>query len=89
MKYHNVSNEVLEKTNWKHQNIFKYDTPKRIPKASNMLNMDQMNQSIRNQKNQKFKQARYTFLSNHNIHKSSYGLCFWTSDPLTVAVPEI
>ena len=22
------------------------------------------------------------FSSNHNIHKSSYGLCFWTSDPL-------
>ena len=22
------------------------------------------------------------FLSNHNIHKSSRGLCFWASDPL-------
>ena len=22
------------------------------------------------------------FLSNHNIHKSSHGLCFWASDPL-------
>ena len=22
------------------------------------------------------------FPSNHNIHKSSYGLCFWASDPL-------
>ena len=22
------------------------------------------------------------FPSNHNIHKSSYALCFWTSDPL-------
>ena len=22
------------------------------------------------------------FPSNHNIHKSSYGLCFWVSDPL-------
>ena len=22
------------------------------------------------------------FSSNHNIHKSSHGLCFWTSDPL-------
>ena len=22
------------------------------------------------------------FLSNHNIHNSSYGLCFWSSDPL-------
>ena len=22
------------------------------------------------------------FSSNHNIHKSSYGLCFWASDPL-------
>ena len=22
------------------------------------------------------------FLSNHNIHKSSCGLCFWASDPL-------
>ena len=22
------------------------------------------------------------FLSNHNIHKSSYGLCFWALDPL-------
>ena len=22
------------------------------------------------------------FLSNHNIHKSSYGHCFWASDPL-------
>ena len=22
------------------------------------------------------------FLSNHNIHKSLYGLCFWASDPL-------
>ena len=21
------------------------------------------------------------FLSNHNIHKSSWGLCFWVSDP--------
>ena len=21
----------------------------------------------------------YTFSSNHNIHKSSYGLCFWAS----------
>ena len=21
-------------------------------------------------------------LSNHKIHKSSHGLCFWTSDPL-------
>ena len=25
---------------------------------------------------------RYTFLSNRNIHKSSYDLCFWASDPL-------
>ena len=25
---------------------------------------------------------RYTFLSNHTIHKSSCGLCFWASDPL-------
>ena len=22
------------------------------------------------------------FLLNHNIHKSSHGLCFWASDPL-------
>ena len=22
------------------------------------------------------------FSSNHNVHKSSYGLCFWASDPL-------
>ena len=22
------------------------------------------------------------FLSNHNIHKSLFGLCFWASDPL-------
>ena len=22
------------------------------------------------------------FSSNHNIHKSSHGLCFWASDPL-------
>ena len=22
------------------------------------------------------------FPSNHNIHKSSHGLCFWASDPL-------
>ena len=22
------------------------------------------------------------FTSNHNIHKNSYGLCFWASDPL-------
>ena len=22
------------------------------------------------------------FPSNHNIHKSSYGFCFWVSDPL-------
>ena len=26
--------------------------------------------------------TRYTFPSNHNIHKSSCGLCFWTSNPL-------
>ena len=26
--------------------------------------------------------ARYTFLSNHNVHKSLYGLCFWALDPL-------
>ena len=25
---------------------------------------------------------RYTFSSNHNIHKSSCGLCFWALDPL-------
>ena len=25
---------------------------------------------------------RYTFSSNHNIHKSSCGFCFWASDPL-------
>ena len=25
---------------------------------------------------------RYTFSSNHNIYKSSCGLCFWASDPL-------
>ena len=25
---------------------------------------------------------RHTFSSNHNIHKSLYGLCFWVSDPL-------
>ena len=25
---------------------------------------------------------RYTFSSNHNIHKSMYGLCFWASSPL-------
>ena len=28
------------------------------------------------------KNIRYTFSSNHNIHKSSCGLCFWASDPL-------
>ena len=27
--------------------------------------------------------ARYTFLSNHNIHKSRCRLYFWASDPLT------
>ena len=26
-------------------------------------------------------QSRYTFSSNHNIHKSSSGLCFWVPDP--------
>ena len=26
--------------------------------------------------------VRYTFLSNHNSHKSSYSLCVWASDPL-------
>ena len=25
---------------------------------------------------------RYTFMSNHNIHKNLCGLCFWASDPL-------
>ena len=25
--------------------------------------------------------VRYTFSSNHNIHKGSCGLCFWASDP--------
>ena len=25
--------------------------------------------------------SRYTFSSNHNIHKSFCGLCFWASDP--------
>ena len=25
---------------------------------------------------------RRIFMSNHNIHKSLYGLCFWASDPL-------
>ena len=25
---------------------------------------------------------RYTFSSNHNIHKISHGFCFWASDPL-------
>ena len=24
----------------------------------------------------------FTFLSNHNIHKRSCGICFWASDPL-------
>ena len=27
---------------------------------------------------------RYIFSSNHNIHKSLRGLCFWASDPLVV-----
>ena len=26
--------------------------------------------------------VRYIFSSNHNIHKSSCGLCFWAPDPL-------
>ena len=26
--------------------------------------------------------AKYTFSSNHNIHKGLYGLCCWASDPL-------
>ena len=26
--------------------------------------------------------VRYTFSSNHNIHKNSCGLCFWAPDPL-------
>ena len=26
--------------------------------------------------------VRYTFLSNHSIHESLGGLCFWASDPL-------
>ena len=25
---------------------------------------------------------RYTFSSNHNVHKSSCGRCFWAPDPL-------
>ena len=40
---------------------------------------------------------RYTFLSNRNIHKSSYGLCFGAPDPLidrflvkyTIKGPEV
>ena len=35
-----------------------------------------------NIKIQKLGIARYTFLSNHNIHKSSCGLCFWALHPL-------
>ena len=30
----------------------------------------------------KTKYIRYTFSTNHNIHKSLYGLCIWASDPL-------
>ena len=26
--------------------------------------------------------SRYTFSSNHNVHKSLCDLCFWASDPL-------
>ena len=26
--------------------------------------------------------VRYTFLSNHSIHESLGGLCFWASDPI-------
>ena len=67
MKYHNVSTDVLEKTNWKHQHIFKYDNPKRIPKASNMLNMAQIHDG--NQKNQKFKQAVHKVMGKLQIEK--------------------
>ena len=28
-----------------------------------------------------YRYVRYTFSSNHNIHKISCGLCFWTLDP--------
>ena len=28
------------------------------------------------------KLVRYTFLSNHNVHKSLCGLCFWAPQPL-------
>ena len=67
MKYHNVSNDVLEKTNWKHQDIFKYNTPKRIPKASNMLNMAQIDGG--NQKNQKFYQTVHKVMGKLQIEK--------------------
>ena len=26
--------------------------------------------------------TRYIFPSNHNVHKTSCGLCFWAPDPL-------
>ena len=43
-----------------------------------------------------YRYIRYTFSSNHNIHKSLCGLCFWASDPLidrfyyniSIKVPE-
>ena len=40
------------------------------------------NNKIRTQKKVFYMYVRYTFLSNHNIHKSSCGLCFWALDPL-------
>ena len=35
-----------------------------------------------NTKNNKLCTLDILFSSNHNIHKSSHGLCFWASDPL-------
>ena len=34
------------------------------------------------------KYIRYVFSSNHNIHKSSCGLCFWSSDTLVTPLAK-
>ena len=60
---------------WYHPNDFEIET-------DDMNNTKQKKEEHTKNKIMDIKTVDTLFLSNHNIHKSSHGLCFWASDTL-------
>ena len=67
LKYHEVSDEVKEVTNHLPRNTFKYESLKKIPKASHMLNMKTVDEMEK--KSRKFRKKVQRLIGKINVEK--------------------